>query len=185
MHFEVESLIEHPASVVIETMIERMEELVQFMPSVESIETVSVERSSDGRVHVVRRWQGTTRSAPLAVRPFMSKETLAWIDDAWWSPDQYKVDWTHSGKSGAVYTLSGTNFFEPHPDDPVHATRARLTGDLVVHADRLPVPAVLGNRLAPQIERFVVNLLTPNLADTGAGLKSYLDDSVPKTGTDV
>lgn len=39
MKFELTARVSHPASVVLETMIERMEDIVPFLPNIESIET--------------------------------------------------------------------------------------------------------------------------------------------------
>jgi hypothetical protein len=44
------------------------------------------------------------------------------------------------------------------------------------------VPRFLGSTLAPQIERFVVNLITPNLTEVADGLQRYLDQQ-PKRRT--
>ena len=52
----------------------------------------------------------------------------------------------------------------------------RVTGTLQVYPERLPgIPKFLGKRLAPQVEKFVVGLITPNLTDVAVGLQGYLD----------
>jgi hypothetical protein len=176
MDFATESRIAHPARVVLDTMIERMEEIVPFLPSVEAIVTRSREPLADGRIHIVRHWQGSATTAPRPIRPFLSKESLGWIDDAYWVPSGWKVDWTLLTRLSGLFDCGGTNYFEPHPDDPERATRARLTGRLTVHADRLPgVPGFLARRLAPEVERFVVGLIAPNLGELAVGLGRYLD----------
>ena len=176
MHFEKASIVSHPASLVLETMIERMERVVPFMPSVEGIELKSREDLDDGLLKIVRRWQGTADSAPSAVRPFLSQEAMAWTDTALWTPEEYKVEWTLSTSMGRLYDCSGINYFEPDPDAPETSTRMRVTGELTIYPERLPgVPKFLGKRLAPQIERFVVNLITPNLTDVAVGLQGFLD----------
>jgi hypothetical protein len=179
MHFEKTSKISHPASAVLDTMIERMEAIVPFLPNIESIETQKKQKLRDGRVRIERRWQGTSDSAPAAVRPFLSRDLMAWIDRALWTPADYKVEWAHSTCSSGVarlYGCSGVNFFGPDPDDPENATRIRITGDLTVYPDQLPgVPGFIASRLAPQVEKFIIELIAPNLTDVASGLQRYLD----------
>ncbi|MFC1707785.1 hypothetical protein ACFL59_13395 [Planctomycetota bacterium] len=176
MRFEKVNVVTRPPALILETMIERMEQIVPFLPSVESIETLETTRHDDGRVHILRKWQGTAESAPKAVRPFLSKEALAWLDDAWWTADEHKVDWNLSTSLSKLYTCGGTNYFEPSPDDPDGATIMRITGDLEVFPDKMPgIPKFLGRKLAPQVEKFVVKLLTPNLTDLAKGLQGYFD----------
>ncbi len=178
MRFEEADRITHPASVVLETMIERMEAIVPFLPAVEAITTREREDRDDGTHRIVRHWQGTPDSAPPAVRPFLTRETLGWIDTAVWTPSAWSVAWSHSATASTanLYDCSGINYFEPDPADPEGATRVRITGDLVVYPERLPgVPGFLAKRIAPQVERFVVNMITPNLKDLARGLQGFLD----------
>ena len=46
MDFDTVSRMSHPAELVLETMIERMEAIVPFLPSVERIETLEENESS-------------------------------------------------------------------------------------------------------------------------------------------
>ncbi len=176
MHFEKEDKISHPASVVLDTMIDRMEAIAPFLPNVERIDTLEKKRRRNGRIFIVRRWQGVGDSIPRALRPFVSKDWLAWIDTALWVPHEFKVEWTLSTKLGHLYECSGTNYFEPYPRAEATSTRIRVTGDLQVYPDRLPgIPRILGARLAPAVESFVVALITPNLTEVAKGLQLYLD----------
>ena len=69
MRFEKTSVVSHPASLVLETMIERMHKIVPFLPSVSGIDLISREDQDQGQIRIVRKWQGTTDSAPSALRP--------------------------------------------------------------------------------------------------------------------
>jgi hypothetical protein len=176
MNFEKASVVSHPASVVLETMIERMHEIVPFLPSVNGIELISREEIPDGKLRIVRRWHGSMDNAPGALKPFLNEEIMAWTDTAVWTPADYRVDWTLSTSMGGLYDCSGTNFFEPDPQAPEGSTRMRVTGTLQVYPERLPgLPKFLGKRLAPQVEKFIVGLITPNLMDVAVGLQGYLD----------
>jgi hypothetical protein len=182
VRFDVSNRVTHPAALVLETMIDRMEQIVPFLANVESIETLEREDLRDDRIRIVRRWQGAAFAAPAALRPFLSRDLFAWIDTAVWTPARYEVAWTHTAAVAALaalYDCSGVNTFAPHPDAPGSATLVRLAGDLRVRAESFPgVPRFVGSRIAPQIERFVVGLIKPNLESLAAGLQGYLDRSV-------
>ncbi len=179
MHFDKEDHIAHPAPLVLATLLDRLEEVAPFLPSIECIETLEREDLADGRVRIVRRWQGADTGVPTALRPFLSRDLLAWYDTALWTPDEYKVDWSQATAAEVVadlYRCSGTNRFEPAPESPTDTTRVAIAGELEVHSDQLPgVPSFLGRSIAPQIERFIVSLITPNLTELSTGLGRYLD----------
>lgn len=179
MKFKETGKVLHPAPTVLGILIDSMEEIAPFLPNVASIETRSRSELDDGRIRIVRRWQGRSDSAPGPLRPFLSDDLMAWIDTAIWSPGEYRVEWSQTTCAkgvDALYECSGVNWFEPHPKDPERATRVRITGDLHVHPERLPgIPRFLGERMAPQIEKFVIDLITPNLTDLAKGLQGCLD----------
>ena len=176
MNFEKTTIVSHPASIVLETMIERMHEIVPFLPSVTRIDLISRDDLGEDQIKIVRRWQGTADAAPSGLRPFLTDEAMAWTDTALWTPSAFKVDWTLSTSMGKLYDCSGTNYFGPSPSDPDGATEMRVTGQLQVYPERLPgMPRFLGKKLAPQVEKFVVGLITPNLTDVAVGLQGYLD----------
>ena len=177
MEFDSESLVSHPAQAVLDTMIERMEDIVPFLDTVEGIEVISREELDGGRIRIVRRWQGSESSAPPALAAFVTPEMLSWVDTAVWVPEEFYVDWSIETSMSDLYTCGGRNSFGPAPSDPDNATLMRVKGSLTVYPDKVPgVPGFLARRLAPQVEKFVVNLLKPNLMDVAKGLQGYLDD---------
>lgn len=176
MEFNLSSKVSHPADRILDLMLHRMEEIVPFLPNVESITLRERTELADGRIRIIRHWQGAASNVPAALRPFISPEMLGWTDTALWSPSAYKVDWEMSTTLSAFYECSGTNYFEPYPKLEESATRVRVTGKLMIYPDKLPgIPSFLGSRLAPQVEKFVVALLTPNLQDLAKGLQAYFD----------
>ncbi len=177
MEFDSETLVSHPAQAVLETMIDRMHDIVPFLDTVEAIEELSREDLGDGRLKIVRRWQGSESSAPPALAAFVTPEMLAWTDTAIWVPDEFYVDWSIATSMSDLYECGGRNSFGPAPSDPESSTLMRVQGTLTVYPDKVPgVPGFLARRLAPQVEKFVVNLLKPNLTDVANGLQGYLDD---------
>lgn len=175
MNFQREDTIAHPAETVLEIMIERLEAIVPYLPNVERIETLDMKPLRNGRQRIIRRWQARRDQLPSALRPFISTEWLAWIDDALWVPAEYKVDWSLSTRLGRLYDCSGTNYIEPDPTAVEKRSRIRITGGLTVYPDRVPgIPELLSKRIAPMVERFIVDLITPNLTSVAKGLDRYL-----------
>ncbi|MGH0034535.1 MAG: hypothetical protein ACQGVK_05870 [Myxococcota bacterium] len=179
MQFEQTTRVSHPADAVLETLIERMEELVEFFPNLDAVEFRSREETADGRTRIVRVCRGRVDGVPAPLRPFVSPDLLSWTDTAVWSRKAYEVEWSHESCSRTVaglYRCSGVNSFKPHPENPERETEIRISGELQVDPHVLPgVPRFLGRTLAPQIERFVVELIKPNLDDVAKGVQGYLD----------
>ena len=175
MKFQTADTITHPATQVLDIMIQRIEAIVPYLPNIERIETLESKALRGGRHHIIRRWQASSDQLPATLRPFISTEWLAWLDDALWTPAEHKVDWSLSTKLGRLYDCSGTNYIEPDPSAPEERTRIRITGSLTVYPDRVPgIPALVSKRLAPLVERFIINLITPNLTSVAKGLDGYL-----------
>jgi hypothetical protein len=175
MNFQKEETIGHPADLVLEIMIQRMEAIVPYLPNIERIDTLETKPLRDGRHRIIRRWQARKDTLSATLRPFIAAEWLAWIDDALWTPAEHKVDWSLSTKLGHLYDCSGTNYVAPDPKAPQQRTRIRIAGNLTVYPDRVPgIPALLSKRLAPTVERFIIDLITPNLTSVAKGLDRYL-----------
>ncbi|MDZ7378930.1 MAG: hypothetical protein ONB06_06225 [candidate division KSB1 bacterium] len=184
MEFRRETKVHYPAPLLLETMIERMEDIVPFLPNIAAIETVTKKRHCDGTWEIVRRWTANADRVPRVARPFLSDELLQWLDYARWVPAEYKVEWrqepVYRAASG-LYECRGTNFFRPDPEDPENTSCVCISGVLQVYPEKLPgVPAFLARRIAPQVERFIVHLIEPNLLELAKGLEAYLDESKRK-----
>ncbi|GBD27575.1 hypothetical protein HRbin30_02926 [bacterium HR30] len=179
MEFCRETKVHYPAALLLETMIERMEEIVPFLPNIASIETLTKKKHRDGTWEIVRRWEARAEQVPSVARRFLSAELLQWLDYALWVPAEYKVEWRQEPVYRAargLYQCHGTNFFLPDSKDPNNTSRVRVSGFLEVHPERLPgVPAFLARRIAPQVEKFIIRLIEPNLAELAQGLETYLD----------
>ena len=101
MNFDSETLVSHPASAVLETMVERMEDIVPFLDTVDSIETLEREELDGGRIRIVRRWQGSESSAPPALAAFVTADMLAWLD----TPMYRRIAWPTSVFAAAKKTF--------------------------------------------------------------------------------
>jgi hypothetical protein len=175
MDFKNESRLEHPAKDVLDLMIHNLDKVVPFMPTIDYIETEKFERRDNGQIYILRKWKGRSETAPKALKPFLSEAMLTWHDDALWTPEEYKVDWSLRSSMGKLYECGGTNSFGPHPDDQEKASLIRLTGTLTIYPDRIPgIPKFIARRVAPQVEAFILKLVSPNLTEVVNGLEGYL-----------
>ena len=70
-------------------------------------------------------------------------------------------------------TCSGRNTFI---EDGPNSTKVQLQGSLTISVKAIPgVPSFVAKRMAPQIEAFIVKLITPNLEQVNRSIGAYLD----------
>jgi hypothetical protein len=175
MQFEEITHIAHPAQRVVEAMIHHLEELVPFMDNVSAIETRRLEPQPDGRILGLRHWQGTSATVPAVLRPFVTKNSLGWLDHAVWYPSEGRVEWRIESGHSNYTKCEGSNVFEPDPTAPETRTRCVIRGVFEVHGDRIPaVPAFVGRKIAPTIERIILGYMIPNFRQLSEGLEGYL-----------
>lgn len=176
MEFKSEKRLDQKAQSVLDIMIHRMEQIVPYMPTVDSIETQKFETRDNGQILVLRKWIGSADQAPAAIRSLVSKDMLTWYDEALWTPSEFKVEWKLSSSLGKLYDCGGVNSFGPHPDEPESACLIVISGDLKIYPDRIPgVPGFIARRVAPQVEKFIVKMISPNLTEVVDGLGRYFD----------
>ena len=176
MDFVVEARVTEHADKVVRALMDELDNVTPLMNSVDEVKTLERGEPDGGGTRIVRRWQGSPTTSPAVLRPFLTRESLAWVDDALWFPKQYKVEWSVTSNMSRLYTCGGTNYFEPHPERPDEWTRVRLTGTVTVHGDKFPgVPAFVGRKVAPKLESFIIRKLEPNFRDLASGIQRYLD----------
>jgi len=175
MNFEEITFVNHPAHEVVDSMIWKLETLVPYMPNVSEIETRSQVDHGDGRIECLRHWQGTSASLPVVLRPFVTKNSLGWMDYAMWYPAQYKVEWRSETSHGRYTKCEGVNIFEPDPEAPETRTRCIIRGVFEVDGDKLPgVPKFMGRKMAPTIEKVILGYLLPNFRQLSIGVEAFL-----------
>ena len=174
MNFEFEERVSYPLDRVFEALRDRLAELPPFLPEVDSIELRERTEGEDGSISVLNIWQGSQRNAPLAVRRFISKEMLAWRDVGVWREDPRRVEWRFETMHfESLYECEGVNYFEAIDEEN---TRIRMTGTLSIYPEKVPgVPRRLARRLAPTIEKWLMNMVTPNLARLPHAIQALLD----------
>ena len=174
MDFKTNNRLEHPAADVLDIMIRNMEKVVPYMPTIDSIETEKFEERENGQIYILRKWKGSAETAPRAIQKFLSDDMLTWHDDALWNPKDYEVEWSLRSSLGKLYDCGGVNSFGPHPDDPETASLISLSGTLTIYPERIPgIPKFIAKRVAPQVESFILKLISPNLTEVVNGLEGY------------
>ena len=173
LEFEFRELVSYPVERVYLALRDRMVELPEYLPQITSIEELSRETRDDGDLDIVNLWQGNSKSAPAGVRPFVSKKMLAWRDYGTWREQKKYVEWRFETMHfDSLYECGGVNYLE----DRDGSTQLRLTGTLTVHPDRVPgVPRLLAKRLAPKVEQWLINMVTPNLQHLPRAVQAFLD----------
>ena len=174
MKFEYKELITHPLAIVYPVVRDRLIELPAHLPNVDFIQELSREEKEPGCHTIVNEWHGNATSAPAPVRPFLSDSMTNWRDYALWFDAEKEVQWRfETTHFESLYTCEGVNYFE---EAGPSQTCIRLTGDLTVYPQRVPgVPRLLAKRLAPSVESFLMNLVTPNLKYMPHAVQALLD----------
>jgi len=172
--FEYIEQVTHDFERVFVALRDRLTEVPAFMPELDRIDELEREERKGGRLHIVNEWHGNSKSAPPAVRPFVTKSMTTWRDYALWDNDRRLVEWRfETNHFESLYECAGTNYIE---DDGAGGTRIRLTGDLLVYPERVPgVPKLLARRLRPKVESFLMSMVTPNLALLPKAVQALLD----------
>lgn len=174
MDFEFTEAISHPRERVYELLKNGLTDLVPLVPNVIQVSELSREQIGPGEENIVNEWHGDPGSAPRLLRPFIRPEMQIWRDYAHWVDHEYLVHWRFEAPSFAnFYECGGTNYVE---EDGSGGTIVRLTGTLVTHPERIRgVPKGLARKLAPTVEKWLINLVSPNLSELPKAVQQFLD----------
>jgi hypothetical protein len=173
MRIHTESLIRHPQAAVYGAYRDRLPEIAAYIPDVKEI-VVHSREDVPGGVKLHNEWIAS-REIPSYARAFLKPEMLRWDDYADWRDDEHMVRWTLKLR---LFTdsvrCSGTNTFRKVDDGK---TAVVLEGDLDIDLKTIPgVPRILAGGLKPQVEKFIVSLITPNLERVNQSLQQFLDE---------
>lgn len=167
-----ESRIAYPREQVYRAYRDRLPEIAALIPDVRAVKVYAREETPTG-VKLHNEWQ-SDREIPAMVSKLIRPDQLAWDDYAEWNDAGSYVDWIIRPRAfREAVRCSGRNHILADGD---HATVVRLTGDLTIDIREVPgVPGFLASRLAPQVEKFIVSLITPNLEQVNACIERFLD----------
>ena len=142
------------------------------MPDMREIRVHRVDPTDSG-AEIHNEWISSAEM-PRGINKVIRSEHLRWDDYATWDDTNHWVDWRIKTRvfTDSV-TCSGRNRFVAEGN----STRVILNGNLEINISSIPgVPRIIGNRLKPKVESFIVKLVTPNLKRVNQCLQSYLDD---------
>ena len=171
MQFTSQSHIAHDRDKVFFAYRGKLPDLVPYLDDIKAIDVVTRQEKA-GNEHIHNLWRAD-QEIPAFARAFVKKEMLCWDDFAIWFESDKKCSWvikTHAF-SEAV-TCKGTNTFH---DDGTGRTRVVLDGTLEIDLKKVRgVPRFLSKSLGPKLEKFIVNLITPNLEKVNSSIGAYL-----------
>lgn len=172
MQINAVSIIRHPLDRVYRAYKDELVEISAFMPNINEIKILSRQEVPDGtRLH--NEWTGKGE-IPKLVRGILKPEMVKWDDYALWNDVEHLCHWEIKTRAFTDNcTCKGINRLVAEGPD---ATRVTLSGTLDVHLQGIPgVPGFLANRVAPQVEKFIIALITPNLEQVNTALERYLN----------
>jgi hypothetical protein len=171
MEIRSESRIKYPRDQVYRTYRDRLPEIAKYIPDIREIVVKSREETAD-RVKLHNEWVAE-REIPAFAQAVLKPEHLRWDDHAEWHDDEHYVAWTLKTRAFTdAVRCSGRNTFL----EDGAGTRVVLTGELAIDLKEIPgVPGFLAKRIAPQVEKFIVSLVTPNLERVNASIERFLD----------
>lgn len=174
MKLEADARIAFPRDVVWGAYRDRLPELVPHLPNVRRITVESREDAVGGdpdRVDLVNIWEANA-DIPKIISGIVKPDALAWVDRASWDQGAWTCDWRIEPR---VFTnnvrCGGRNTYREEGD----ITVLEIRGELEVDPSGIPgVPRMLAGKVAPAVEKFVVNLIRPNLLSVAEGLERFL-----------
>lgn len=171
MKFTVIDEIPFPLEQVFAAHRDKLPDMVSYMPNVDKIVVES--RVEDGDVvKLVNIWHAAETEVPALARPFITPDLLRWTDRASWDEDEHTADWQiELGFLPDAISCKGHNTFEEFDG----VTRITMEGELIVNAAKIPgVPKLLAGKLGSIVEKFVINLVEPNMRETNKIVARFL-----------
>ncbi len=171
MRMRSESLIKHPVDAVFAAYRDKMPDVAAFLPDIKEINVL--DRREEGSIVRLHNEWVSGSEIPKVARSFVKPEHLRWDDFAAWHADTQHCEWRISTRvfTEAVRCAGSTRLIAEG-----EGTRVVLEGDLEIDVTKVPgIPKFMAKRIAPQAEKFIVNLITPNLEKTNEAIEQYLD----------
>ena len=172
MKIESSDIIQHPVDQVYETYRDEMPQIADYVANISKIEVESRE-DVEGGVKLHNVWYALGEIPGIA-KAIIKPEMLMWDDFAHWIDDKQYCDWELSTRFFTEnVTCTGRSSFYDNGDG---STRVEITGDLNISLRGVAgIPRILQSRAAPQIEKFIVSLISPSLRRVTAGVGRFLD----------
>jgi hypothetical protein len=171
MKFRSESTIAHPREAVFAAYRDHLPEVVAFLDDISGVNVLS--RTEEGSIVRLHNEWVSDREVPSVAASFIKQEHLRWDDHATWDTSDFTCAFDIKTRAFTdAVRCTGRNLFVPDP----RGTRVILEGDFDVKNLQIPgVPRFMAKRLVPQMEKFIISLIRPNLERVNKALGSYLD----------
>lgn len=172
MRIHSESVIGHPVAAVFNAYRDRLPEVAAYLDDIRSITVESREEGPDSvRLHNV--WS-SDKEVPAVAKKFIKPEALQWDDHAQWFTAETRCEWrieTRAFKD--AFRCAGQTRLVAEGEH----TRVVLEGELSVDVAKVGgIPRFLARTVGPQVEKFIVALVKPNLERTNDAIAAFLDD---------
>jgi hypothetical protein len=171
--FRFTDTIHHPLEACYVTMRDRMAELAPHLDGVKEIRVLERTEIAPGVHRILNEWISDYRPPPVVSR-FLTPDMLRWLDRVVWEDARHAWRWEfETPRLGEVLFARGESFMRALSSCE---TEVVLAGEIEVRLERLPgLPAFIGRRVRPQVERFLLGLCEPRLRGIDRGLAAYLD----------
>lgn len=150
---------------------DRLAELTEYLPNIQSIRVRERKDLDGGVVELVNEWAGGG-DIPAAARSFISESMLRWTDYATWLPSSFVCEWrTEVHAFPGAIKASGKN----HYLEAGSGTRLEIRGELVCDGTKIPgVPRLLAKTVGSAVEKVLVGSIATNLVEVGKGVGKLL-----------
>ena len=172
MKIDVNSTISYSRDLVFDTYREEIQALVQYLPNIDKIDVVSREENN-GVVTFENHWYASASDIPKVAQAFVKPEMMKWIDRASWNLNDKTCNWEiETFFMKEAVSCKGLNTFSEAGDG---AMTLRIQGDLELNVKKVPgIPTLLAGTIRPQLEKFIIAMITPNFETINKGIASYL-----------
>ena len=172
MRIQSESVIAHPVDKVFEAYRDRLSEVAHYLDDIKEI-VVKEREELDGAVRLHNVWS-SEKEIPSVAQKFIKPEALNWDDHAKWYEADTRCEWRIETRAFTeAFSCSGQTRLIGDGDK----TRVVLEGDLTLDVTKVKgVPKFLAKTVGPQVEKFIVALIKPNLERTNQAIARFLDD---------
>lgn len=171
MRFTSTSTIHHPRDAVFAAYRDRLPDVVPYMDDIAAVVVLS-RREEASRVHLHNEW-ASAAEIPAAASSFLSKDDTKWDDHAIWDASNHTCRFEiHTRVFRDAVHCTGTNTFTEVPG----GTRVVLEGEFSLDASKVTaIPRLLRGAIVPQVEKFIVSMIQPNLEKTNVAIGRFLD----------
>lgn len=174
MKIEADARISFPKDLVFSTYRDRLPELVPYLPNIKAITVLEREDDHQGTPGVsklLNLWEAKGE-IPKVAQSIIKPDMVAWHDHALWNENQWICEWRTVPKmfTDNIRCEGSSNYLEDGD-----GTILQIRGILDLDLKGVPgVPKFLAGKVAPHVEKFVVDLLKPNLISVADGLEKFL-----------